>query len=117
MLKVRRVIAEIILLLKYKKWGITAALIGKDALMLLLTVLRKSWICQVLPFIVSRDISPIGNNVDDREFYLSVDHELYTRLGIGNCTSVWSPDKFVRKLMLVGKSDTEAFFFMRFEIQ
>ena len=68
-------------------------------------------------FIVSRDISPIGNNVDDREFYLSVDHELYTRLGIENCTSVWSPDKFVRKLMLVGKSDTEAFFFMRFEIQ
>ena len=62
-------------------------------------------------FIVSRDISPIGNNVDDREFYLSVDHELYTRLGIGNCTSFWSPYKFVRKLMLVYKSDTEAFFF------
>ena len=52
---------------------------GKDALMLLPTALRKSWIYQVLHFIVS---SPIGNKVTDREFYWRADQEFYTRLGI-----------------------------------
>ena len=55
---------------------------GKDALMLLPTALRKSWIYEVLHFIVSWDTSPIGNKVTDREFYWRADQELYTRLGI-----------------------------------
>ena len=40
--------------------------------MLLPTALRKLWIYQMLPFIVSRDISPIMNNVPDQDFFWSV---------------------------------------------
>ena len=32
--------------------------------------------------------------------------EFYTRLGIWNCTSVWSTDKFIRKLMLLRKNES-----------
>ena len=65
---------------------------------------RKSWICQVLPFIVNRDTSPIGNIVLDGEFYWSTDRKSYSRLGIWNCISVWSADKFIRKLMWLCKN-------------
>ena len=75
--KARGVITENILLLKYQKQAITAALnvqysqwnIKNNILMLLPTALRKLWIYQMLTFIVSRDISPIWNKVLDREFY------------------------------------------------
>ena len=75
--KARVVITENILLLKYQKQAITAALnvqynqwnIKNNILMLLPTALRKLWIYQMLTFIVSRDISPIWNKVLDREFY------------------------------------------------
>ena len=75
--KARGVITENILLLKYQKQAITAALnvqynqwnIRNNILMLLPTALRKLWIYQMLTFIVSRDISPIWNKVLDREFY------------------------------------------------
>ena len=40
----------------------------EDALMLLPTVLRKSWIYQVLPFIVSQDTSPIQTKDPDGNF-------------------------------------------------
>ena len=50
--------------------------------MLLPNVLRRSCVYQMLPFIIRRDISPIRNKVPDREFYWSVDHEFYSRLGI-----------------------------------
>ena len=50
--------------------------------MLLPTACKKLWICQVLHFIVSQDISPIENKVPDREFYWNADHEFYSRLGI-----------------------------------
>ena len=61
----RGVIIENILLSKYQEQAITAALNGEDALMLMLTALRKSWIYQMLPFIVNRDTLPIENNVPD----------------------------------------------------
>ena len=74
MSKARGVITENILLLNYQKQAITAALNGQynqtnvkiNALVLLPNALRKSWIYQMLPFIVSRDISPIGNKDSDR---------------------------------------------------
>ena len=47
----------------------------------------------MLPFILRWDNSPIRNEIRDREFYCSIDYELYFRLGISNCTSVWSADK------------------------
>ena len=61
----REVIIENILFSKYQEQAITAALNGEDALMLMLTALRKSWIYQMLPFIVNRDTLPIENNVPD----------------------------------------------------
>ena len=79
------VITENIMLLKCQKQAITVALNGKDALMLLSAALEKSWIYQLLPFIVSRNTLPIRNKFPDREFYLSVDHEFYSRLGIWSC--------------------------------
>ena len=44
--------------------------------MLLPTALRKWWLYQMLPLIVSRDISPIGSKVPDPEFYWSVDQKI-----------------------------------------
>ena len=55
--------------LKYQKHATTGALNGEDALMLLPTASGISWIYQVLPFVVTRDTSPIGNKISDREFY------------------------------------------------
>ena len=63
-------------------------------------------IYQMLPFIFSRYISPIGNKVPDREFYWSANYEFYSRFGIWNCKSVWSADRFVRKLILLGKNES-----------
>ena len=57
------------LLLEYKKQAIAAALNGEYDLLLLRTALRKLWKYQLLPFIVIRETSPIGNKVHDREFY------------------------------------------------
>ena len=74
--------------------------------MLLPTACKKLWICQVLHFIVSQDISPIGNKVPYREFYWNADHEFYSRLGIVKSKPVWSADKFVRKLMLLPKNES-----------
>ena len=53
-----------ILLLKYQKQAIIAALNGEGAFSLLPTALRKLWIFQVL-----RDTSLTGNKVPDQEFY------------------------------------------------
>ena len=63
-------------------------------------------IYQMLPFIFSRDISPIGNKVPDREFYWSANYEFYSRFGIWNCKSVWPADRFVRKLILLRKNES-----------
>ena len=65
---------NILLLLKYQKQAITTALNGQynqsnvknNTLMLLPTVLRKSWLYQLLAFVVSREIF-----IPDREFYCS----------------------------------------------
>ena len=69
--------------------------------MLLPTVSGKSWICQVLLFIFSRDTSPIGNKTPDREFHWSTAHEFCSCLRIWNCKSACSAGKFVRKLVLL----------------
>ena len=67
--KARGVITENILLsLKYQKQAITAELNEEGALILLPTAMRRSWIYQVLLFIVSRDISPIGSKAPDPKF-------------------------------------------------
>ena len=50
-----------------------------------------------------RDPPLISNKVPDLEFYWRTDHEFYISLGISNCKSVWSTDKFVRKMMLLCK--------------
>ena len=79
------------LLLKYQKQEITAVLNGQynqsniknSTLMLLPTVLRKSWIYQMLPFIVSWGLSPIWNKVPDREF---------TEVPIMNFIPVWESE-------------------------
>ena len=65
----------------------------------------------MLPFIVSRGISPVEKKVSDREFYWSADHEFHSRFysRVYNCKSVWSADKFVRKLMLLGKNESPFF--------
>ena len=124
--KVRVVVTENILLFKYQKQASIAALNEKDVLILLPNALKKSWIYQVLPFIVSRDTSPIENKVPDRKFYWNADHESFIRLGIWNCRSVWSTDKFVRKLILLRKNESslelknsfnEGFIFNWVEIQ
>ena len=75
--KPRELVTENILLLKYQKQAIAVVLnrrynqsrINNNTLMLSSTALRKSWICQMLPFIVSRGISPIGNKVPDQKFF------------------------------------------------
>ena len=74
-----------ILLLKHQKQvAITAALNGQcnqsniknSTLVLLPTALRKWWLYQMLPLIVSRDISQIRSKVPDPEFYWSVDQKI-----------------------------------------
>ena len=79
---------NILLLLKYQKQAITTALNGQynqsnvknNTLMLLPTALRKSWLYQLLAFVVSREIF-----IPDREFYCSFNHEFYSILfQIGN---------------------------------
>ena len=110
-------------LLKYPEQAIRPALDGKVGLKLLTTVWRESWIYQVLPFIDSRDTSPVGNKVSDWKFFWSADHDFYTILRIWNHKSVWSTDKFVRKLILQCKNEsslkkiTEGFFFKRVKIE
>ena len=103
--KARVVVTENVLLFKYQTQATIPALIGEDVLLLLPTALKKSWIYEALPFIVNWDTLPIGNKVSDWEFYWSADHDFYTRLGIWNCRSVWSTDKFVRKLILLRKNE------------
>ena len=61
MSKARVIIAENILILKYLKHATTAVLNEKDTLMLLPISLRKPWMYQVWPIIVSRDTSAIWN--------------------------------------------------------
>ena len=87
LLKVRGVIAENIMLLKYEKQAITALLNEKNNLMLLTTALEKSWIYQVLLFVVSRNTLATRNKFPDWEIYWSVDLEFYSRLGIWYCKS------------------------------
>ena len=72
--------------------------------MLLPIVLRKSWTYQVLPFIVSRENSPIGNKIPDREFYWSDNLEFYSGLSIWNSKSTWS----TRKLMPLRKIESSS---------
>ena len=88
---------------QHNQWSIK-----NNILILLPTTLRKSCIYQILPFIINRDISSIGNKVPDREFYWSVDHEFYSRLGIWNCKSAWSAEKFLRKLMLLRRNESSS---------
>ena len=113
-------------LFKYKKQATIAELNLEDVLILLPTALKKSWIYQVLSFIVNRDTLLIGNKVPDWKFYWSADYKFYSRLGIWNCRSVWSTDKFVRKLILLRKNESflekknsfiKIFFLKRVEIQ
>ena len=84
---------------------ITVALNGKDVLMLLSTVSRKSWVCQVLLFIFSWNTSPIGKKSPDREFYWSVSHEFHSWLGIWNYKLVRFAYKFVWKSMLLRQNN------------
>ena len=106
--KERGVITKKVLLLKYQKQARTASLNMEDALMLLPTALRKLWIYQVLPFIVSRNILPIGNKflIGDFDgmliinFFPDLESEIV----------VWSVDKFIRKLMKKKVSFKELFF-------
>ena len=53
--------------------------------------------------IVSRDTSPIGNKVPGRWFYWNADHKFHTRLGIWNCKSVSSADKFRQKINVIAQ--------------
>ena len=62
-------------------------------------------------FIVSGDTSPIGNKIPDRKFYWSTDYKFHSRLGILNCKSDWSAEKFARKLMLLRKLFHQRTFF------
>ena len=103
LLKMRGVITENMLSLKSQKHATTGALNGEDVLMLLPTASGISWIYQVLPFVVTRDTSPIGNKISDREFYWSAAREFYFWLWIWNCKSPWFVDKYIRKLMLKRK--------------
>ena len=57
--------------MKQQKQAIIATLNGEDVLMLLRSALRKSWIYQVLPFIVSQGSSLVGSKMLGREFYWS----------------------------------------------
>ena len=123
--KARGVITENILLMKYIKQAIIAALNGEDTHMLLPTALRKCWICQVLHFIVNQDTSLIRNKVPNQEFDWGSSHGFYSRLGVWTCKSVWSVKKFVRKFMLLFKNESslekksfsKVFFFKQVEIQ
>ena len=123
--KARGVITENILLMKYIKQAIIAALNGEDTHMLLPTALRKCWICQVLHFIVNQDTSLIRNKVPNQEFDWGYSHGFYSRLGVWTCKSVWSVKKFVRKFMLLFKNESslekksfsKVFFFKQVEIQ
>ena len=65
--KVRRVIIDNII--EILKTGNNSSIKWEDAIMLLRTVLKKSWTYQVLPFIVNQDTSPIANKIPDRKFY------------------------------------------------
>ena len=53
LLKAEEINAENIILLKHQKKAITPALNCEIVVILLPSSLRKSWICQVLPFIIS----------------------------------------------------------------
>ena len=71
----RGAITENMSLLKCQKQLTSVVLNRKDANMLLRTVLKKSWILQMFPFIVCRITSPIENKIPDWEFYWSTNHE------------------------------------------
>ena len=62
--------------------------------MLLPIALQKLWVYQMLHFIVTRIISPIGNKVLDWEFHWNTDHEFYFRLGI------WNGQKIRQKIVV-----------------
>ena len=64
------------LLLKYQKTGKSSSIEWGRCPYLI--SLGKSWICQVLPSIVSRATSPIGNKVLDREFHWSAARKFYS---------------------------------------
>lgn len=93
----------------YKKYmieianqAITAACNREDALIMLTTAASgKSWICKLLPFVVSRDTSPTGNRISDLEFYWGVTQEFYSWLEIWNCEWNWWAGKFVKKPILL----------------
>ena len=88
LLKAREVIKENILLLsKYQKQVITAALNGEHIIVLLPAASGKLKMYQLLPFIVSSGNSPIRNKIPHRQFYCSAHQELYLWLGISDCKS------------------------------
>ena len=60
----------------------------------------------MLPLFVSKETWPVRNKVPNREFYWSADHEFYIRLRNWNRKSVWCAGKFVRKIMLLSKSES-----------
>ena len=79
LLKAIEVIKENILLLlsKYQKQVITAALNGEYIIVLLPAASGKLKMYQLLPFIVSSGNSPIRNKIPHRQFYCSAHQELY----------------------------------------
>ena len=100
----RGIITGNILLLKYQKQVIAVALKGEDACMLLPIALRKSWIYQVLPFIVTRDTSPIGNKVSDQKFFWSADMNFIPDWKSEIVYQRGSADKSVREFMLLRRN-------------
>ena len=60
MLKARGAITRNIILLEYQKEAIAGALIGKDALMLLPTALRKSWILECRSLLLLKIVTQPG---------------------------------------------------------
>ena len=56
------------------------------------------------PFIFSQDASP--SKIPDWDFNWSTYHEICTRCGSWNYKCAWSTDKFVRKMMLLRKSES-----------
>ena len=75
-------------------------------MLLLPAIFRKSYIYQVLHLTFSLDTSSIAKKILDYEFDWAVGHEFYYGLGIRNCKSAWSADKFDKKLMLLRKNQS-----------
>ena len=74
MLKVRGAITGNIILLKYQKEAIAAAVIGKDILMLLPTALRKSWILECRSLLLPKIVTQPGLETVYRQICQKIDY-------------------------------------------